>query len=91
MSAEPQILLMSSPPVSPSDVVQVDFEDLFPSGVLTGQDALPPASCQGRGTEEILELTKKLEEVSITCCVVGTAALQYYGAPRVKFVRRPGS
>ncbi|KAI0595513.1 hypothetical protein F4775DRAFT_568649 [Biscogniauxia sp. FL1348] len=44
---------------------------------------MPSASYDGRGILEILDVIKRLEEVEITCCVVGGNALIYYGVPRV--------
>ncbi|KLJ06478.1 hypothetical protein EMPG_10125 [Blastomyces silverae] len=39
----------------------------------------------GGGPHEILEVTKLLESVSIPCCLLGVAALRYYGAGRVQY------
>jgi hypothetical protein len=44
------------------------------------------ASCGGHGTLEILKVTQDLENNSIPCCLVGTSALIYYGANRIRGV-----
>lgn len=41
----------------------------------------------GRGVQEMLEITKLLNEADIPCCMVGEAALIYYGAGRLMDVR----
>lgn len=47
-------------------------------------DAMP--SHGGAGTEEVLEITKLLEDAGICCCVAGISALRYFGAWRVRHV-----
>lgn len=45
-----------------------------------------PASNQGYGTDDTLAVTRILEEHGIPCCLVGIAALVFYGASRVRDV-----
>lgn len=44
------------------------------------------ASNQGYGTDDTLAVTCVLEEHGIPCCLVGIAALVFYGAGRVRDV-----
>jgi len=43
-------------------------------------------SCTGHGTLEILKVTQILEGAGISCCLVETSALIYYGANMVRCV-----
>lgn len=45
----------------------------------------PAASDSGHGMVEILKVTQALEQ-NMPCCLVGTSALKYYGANRVRGV-----
>lgn len=40
---------------------------------------------------EILKVTKILENASVPCCIMGTSALKYYFAGRIRFVSFPSS
>ncbi|CVL07742.1 hypothetical protein LB506_012689 [Fusarium annulatum] len=42
------------------------------------------ASNNGRGTDDALTVTRILEAADIPCCIVGTSALIFYGAARVR-------
>ncbi|KAH7208862.1 hypothetical protein DER44DRAFT_863291 [Fusarium oxysporum] len=42
------------------------------------------ASNNGRGTDDALTVTRILEAADIPCCIVGTCALIFYGAARVR-------
>lgn len=44
------------------------------------------ASNNGRGTDDALTVTRILEAADIPCCIVGTSALIFYGAARVRHV-----
>lgn len=44
------------------------------------------ASNNGRGTDDALTVTRILEAADIPCCIVGTCALIFYGAARVRHV-----
>lgn len=48
------------------------------------------ASNCGYGTDDILAVTRVLEQHGIPCCLVGIAALVFYGAGRVRDVSRSG-
>ena len=49
------------------------------------------ASNHGYGTDDTLAVTRVLEQHGIPCCLVGIAALVFYGAGRLRDVSRPGS
>ncbi|KAB8222019.1 hypothetical protein BDV33DRAFT_190104 [Aspergillus novoparasiticus] len=44
------------------------------------------ASNRGYGTDDTLAVTRVLEQYGISCCLVGIAALVFYGAGRVQLV-----
>lgn len=44
------------------------------------------ASNRGHGTDDTLAVTSTLEEHGIPCCLVGIAALVFYGAGRLRDV-----
>lgn len=44
------------------------------------------ASNNGHGTDDTLAVTQVLEQHGISCCLVGIAALVFYGAGRVRGV-----
>lgn len=49
------------------------------------------ASEAGAGATDILKVIKILEDAGITCCVAGAGALIWFGAGRVRGVRRSPS
>ena len=49
------------------------------------------ASNRGYGTDDTLTVTQVLEQHGIPCCLVGIAALVFYGAGRVRDVSCPGA
>lgn len=49
------------------------------------------ASNGGYGTDDTLAVTQVLEQHGIPCCLVGIAALVFYGAGRVRDVSRSGA
>lgn len=46
------------------------------------------SSNNGHGTDDTLAVTQVLEQHGIPCCLVGIAALVFYGAGRVRDVSR---
>ena len=49
------------------------------------------ASNRGYDTDDTLAVTRALEQHGIPCCLVGIAALVFYGAGRVRDVSCPGA
>jgi len=49
------------------------------------------ASNRGHGTDDTLAVTRVLEQHGIPCCLVGIAALVFYGAGRLRSVSRSGA
>jgi hypothetical protein len=49
------------------------------------------ASNRGHGTDDTLAVTRVLEQHGIPCCLVGIAALVFYGADRVRSVSHLGA
>jgi hypothetical protein len=45
-----------------------------------GTQSHTQASCGRHGTLEVPEITKALDDAGISCCLVGTLALKYFGA-----------
>ena len=63
-----------------------DKSDEFNSSDTTSIYSNECVSNRGYGTDDTLAVTRALEEHGIPCCLVGIAALVFYGAGRVRDV-----